>query len=434
MKVRLTEDVVKGLDYANGKEYRVADTEQTGFYVRVTSDARTFVAQASVDGKTKGPKSIGRFEDGMPVAEARRLAALQIAAWRTGANVQMPAPGVATLRAAFDEHLALPGRKGDRKVTRAPRTVDSYKATLEAYTPADWWEKPLSFINREMVNQRHTYIGDNHGQTSADLWFRYMRAVYRGFDRRHPDLNLPKCPCDGIELYKRPARETVITWEQLPGVWTVIESLSPIRRDCWKLLLLTGLRSNAGSQLKWKEIDLAKGIVKIPAERMKSGKAFEFPLSKYVVEMLKQRKADNARDFGQSDEGYVFPRVSRETGNVEPIADISEQGYDGTGNKIRVLPSAQVFRRTFNSVGMESGIPEHHRFFFVNHALPKRNVNEKHYGGMMGLEPYRASLEVVTARILKAVDVDYAGPVDPRDAEIARMKAELEQLKRGRAA
>ena len=114
MRIRLTEDVVKGLTFA-GKEQRIADTEQTGFYVRVTKNARTFVAQASVGGKTEGPKNIGTFDAGMPVAEARRLAALQIAAWRTGANVTMPAPGVATLRVAFEEHLALPGAKNGKR-------------------------------------------------------------------------------------------------------------------------------------------------------------------------------------------------------------------------------------------------------------------------------------------------------------------------------
>jgi hypothetical protein len=151
--------------------------------------------------------------------------------------------------------------------------------------------------------------------------------------------------------------------------------------------------------------------------------------------MLKQRKADNAKDFGGDDCGFVFPTTDRQ-GNVRAIENIREQGYDGKGEKVCVLPCAQTFRRTFNTVAGEVGIPEHHRFFFVNHAMPKRNVNEKHYTGMMGLEPYRVSLEKVTAAILKAVGVKYGEPAKPdeRDAEIARLKAENESLKSGRAA
>jgi integrase len=421
MKVRLTDEFVKGLEFS-GKEQRFADETQTGFYVRLTSDSKTFVAQASVDGKTKGPKSIGRYEDGMPVAEARRLAALQIAAWRTNANVQMPTPGAATLRVAFDAYLANNiGVKGGKKVTRKESTNDNYRYMMD---------KPLSFITRQMVDAQHSSVGDTSGHATANLWVRYLRAIYKRFDKTNQQLNLPKNPCEGIDFFPLAPRDKVIQWDGLRTLWDAIESCSPIRRDCWQMLLLSGLRSNACSQLKWKEIDFENGTLTVPAVRMKAGKDFTLPLSRYVVDMLMQRKADNAKDFGGDDCGFVFPTTDK-TGNVRAIRDIQEQGYDAEGNKIRLLPGPQVLRRTFNSACLDPrvNIPEHHRFFLMNHALPGRNVNEKHYSGMMrGLEPYRESLEKVTAEILKAVGVEYAttdATPDERDAKIAKLEAEL---------
>jgi hypothetical protein len=165
----------------------------------------------------------------------------------------------------------------------------------------------------------------------------------------------------------------------------------------------------------------------IPAERMKAKKEFKLPLSKYVVEMLRARKANNPRDFGDDDRGFVFPTMDR-GGNTRAICDISEQGYDGKGNKVRIMPNAHLLRKTFNSACVDLDIPEHHRFFLMNHAMPARNVNEKHYlGSMRGLEPYRESLETVTAEIVKTVGVLYDAPKTKSDKANDEQQAEIER-------
>jgi hypothetical protein len=284
-----------------------------------------------------------------------------------------------------------------------------------------------------MVDEQHTLLGEGdekrkiepRGYATANLWVRYLRAIYRRFDKTNQGLNLPKNPCDGIEFFPLPPRDKVITWDALKGVWAAIESCSPIRAACWKMLLLTGLRSNACSQLRWSEVDFKENVLKIPGKRMKSGKDFTLPLSKYVIQLLKDRKQHNAEDFGGDDNGYVFPTMDRD-GQVRAIENISQQGYDAEGNKIRLLPGPQTLRRTFNSACLDPrvNIPEHHRFFLMNHALPGRNVNEKHYSGMMrGLEPYRESLETVTAEILKACGVRYDAPKPKTAMDESRLEA-----------
>lgn len=368
MRVRLTEEFVKGLKFT-GKELRIADESQPGFYVRVTSDSRTFVAQASVNGKTRGPKAIGRYEDGMPVEEARRRAMLEIASWRTGANFQLPSAGAATLRTAWTEYQQQPGVKGGRKVERTQSTLESYEYVLNRHTPADWWDKPLSFITKPMVNARHEEIGRDAGNPTANQWLRYVRAIYRRYDENHESANLPKSPCTGVKFFRVLPRKTIVKWEDLPDWWAAVESCSPIRRDCWKMLLLTGLRSNACSELRWEEIDLNAATLTVPAERMKAGEDFTLPLSRYV-DLLRQRKADNAKDLGADDRGFVFPTVDR-AGKVRAIRDISQQGYNAEGEKIRLLPGPQVLlcanchrmvhRRRLQCLSMSYAKPSRHR-------------------------------------------------------------------------
>jgi integrase len=426
---KLTEPIVAAMPYAPaGDEYRVADTDQKGFYVRVTSDSRTFVAQASVNGKTRGPVSLGRFEDGMKVADARNDAALRIAAWRKGVEVRPTAIGGATLREALEDYLSKPGSKGGKKIVRKASTVQGYRDILNRHTPAEWWDMALSQLTPKMVDERHSKIGTDSGNATADQWARYLRAVYERFDRTHPQENLPKNPVKAIDFYRPPARRDVITWDALPDWWKAVEALSPIRRDCWKMLLLTGLRSNACSQLKWKEIDLDNGTLTIPAERMKGGKEFVVPLSRYVRDMLTARKENNARDFGGADRGYVFPTTDR-NGDVRAIENISQQGYSANGDKIRLLPGPQVLRRTFNTVATDDvKIPDAHRMILVDHSMPYSGVNGKHYYGRMSDDPIRDSLERVTTAILRGVGVEYGEPKPEAKADTADATKQAEAL------
>ena len=100
---------------------------------------------------------------------------LQIAAWRTGANVELPKAGMATLREAWDEYKTGPGTKGGKKIDRTASTIDGYDRVLKLHTPAEWWNKPISFITSPMVDKQHSAIrkkiegdGKFSGHATAD--------------------------------------------------------------------------------------------------------------------------------------------------------------------------------------------------------------------------------------------------------------------------
>jgi len=68
-----------------------------------------------------------------------------------------------------------------------------------------------------------------------------------------------------------------------------------------ELTILTACRTSEVIKSKWPEIDLAKKIWTIPAERMKAGIEHRVPLSERAIGILKELK----RHPDQS--GYVFP-------------------------------------------------------------------------------------------------------------------------------
>ena len=81
-----------------------------------------------------------------------------------------------------------------------------------------------------------------------------------------------------------------IEQSELPELVEAIEGYdkSPLVRIGLKLLLLTAVRPGELRQARWKEFDLDAGIWKIPAERMKMGRAHQVPLPTQALDILNE--------------------------------------------------------------------------------------------------------------------------------------------------
>ena len=82
-------------------------------------------------------------------------------------------------------------------------------------------------------------------------------------------------------------RDRTLTANELAAFWQAIEKLPELPRAYFRLVLLTGARRNEVGGMPWSELDLDAGLWRLPAERNKSGRAFEIPLSRPVVETLR---------------------------------------------------------------------------------------------------------------------------------------------------
>jgi integrase len=437
--IRFTQETVRALEFVKPGEKPVqreyTDTE-SDLWLKVGRKAKTFFVRSV---KTGLEEAVGRFDKGMTVKQARDDSRLVLARLDKGDRKQNVTAGVAptaervtgtTLKTALEEYLNSPGKKGSRKITRKPSTVSDYRDVLNRHTPAGWWNKPLASLTAQQVDAQHTEIGEKAGHVTADKWLRYLRAVYNGADSAHPQENLPRNPVKAVAQYKSPARTEVVKWNDLPDWWKATGELDAIHRDCWRFLLCSGLRSNAGSQLKWSEVDFENSVIIIPAERMKGGEEFSFPMSKFLKGLLERRKAENPHDLNPdapiSDDGYVFPEIKRD-GSIGPIVNLRDQRDDREG----ILACPQTVRRTFNTVATDLGIPEEHRSILCDHRMPSGSVNKRHYYGRMGDNPHRLSLEKITNAILEGVGEAYDAPIpaaQPTDRE-KQLAAENERLR-----
>ena len=109
-------------------------------------------------------------------------------------------------------------------------------------------------------------------------------------------------PCDDLDRRDRPKRgkprDHVPSIATLRAVWIAAEN-EPAR-DLVRFLLLVPLRRREAAGLRWSEVDLAQGRIRIAAERMKAREAHELPLSAPARANLEARRAIAAGEL-------VFP-------------------------------------------------------------------------------------------------------------------------------
>jgi integrase len=109
-------------------------------------------------------------------------------------------------------------------------------------------------------------------------------------------------PCDDFDRDERPkqgrSRDHVPTIDEIKAIWNAAEN-EP-QRDMIRFMLLTPLRRREASGLKWSEVDLQRGRIRIEANRMKQREAHELPLSPAALTILESRKLSATNDI-------VFP-------------------------------------------------------------------------------------------------------------------------------
>jgi integrase len=115
-------------------------------------------------------------------------------------------------------------------------------------------------------------------------------------------------PVIGTEAVKTgPSRERTLDDNELAMVWRACgnDDLGRIT----KLLILSGCRANEIGGLKWSEIDLERGVIAIPAARIKNNRELKLPITDMMREVIAQVLQRVGRDhlFGErSDSGFAF--------------------------------------------------------------------------------------------------------------------------------
>ena len=168
--------------------------------------------------------------------------------------------------------------------------------------------------------------------------FRYAIATGRGV--RDPSADIG----DALKVVKSDHFAS-IDINEIPDFLSVLRSnkarLYPTTLNALKLMMLTFVRTNELINARWEEIDFARKLWTIPAERMKMKKVHLVPLSEQAIEILKEQR----NKAGKWE--HVFPSLYKPRqpiSNNTILGALRRMGYQGrmTGHGFRSLAMSTI--------------------------------------------------------------------------------------------
>jgi integrase len=359
-----------------------------GLLVSGKSDARTWIVKGSGKRRKIGRADVMNLETAR--AEARK-AMLGLAA---GIDPRAKTT-TTTLGEIAAGYVASAGLR--------PRTKASYSETVARHF-ADWVDRPIGGITREMVEKRHRAIATEVEARDRAAIARHAKAHLRRAERterdwpeasarhralfeaareREPrsghavangamrvlrllwnfaadkDATLGANPVRLRKMWFKVARrEDLVKSDDLAKFYAAVTALpNPVQRDFLLLALHTGARRRELAGLTWDDVDFKAGVIRLPAATTKSGRKLDLPMSDFVRDLLVARRAlGNAR--------FVFPANSRSKHVEEPKSALAEVA---AASGVRV--SCHGLRRTFISVAESCDISPIALKALVNHAV-----------------------------------------------------------------
>lgn len=293
------------------------DPELKGFCLRVRGNSKVFIARAKLRGtRTTVLVTIGSYPK-FSASDARRIARGHLNDLANGINpndkrkdetAKLEAKKAVeddqalvreiTIRKVFSDYLS------SRKLKDT--TVYGYKCTLRS-TLADWLDKPLIDIKKDMVERRHKKISDrghkghaNHAMRILRALFTYARITYDDANGEPIITSNPVTRLSQARIWNRSIRrQTVIRSHELSAWCKAVMALeNKTVRDYLLLLLFTGLRKSEAAQLLWENVDLKGATLLIPDP--KNREPHMLPLTDFLLDMLKKRWDGRVSE-------YVFP-------------------------------------------------------------------------------------------------------------------------------
>jgi len=195
------------------------------------------------------------------------------------------------------------------------------------------------------IETTNGFVARNRVRSSLSAFFNW--AIAEGLLDTNPVAGTAKAE-EGA------SRERVLTREELVKLW---RALGQDRySDIVRLLLLTGQRRGEIGKLAWSETDFAKGMIVLPAERVKNSREHALPLSRQALAILERQPRRNSSDL-------VFGGFNS--------WDNAKQRLD---QRLQIAPwRIHDLRRTCATMLGELGIQPHHIEAILNHYSGHRS-------------------------------------------------------------
>jgi integrase len=318
MKAMLTDRALKAMKpAAPGTRKMIWDSAVPSFGARVSEHGKiTFIVLRRLPGTKQAlRRMIGQYPI-MPLAEAREAALQTLREIERGidpkkrkdtecrAEAQRQANSFASVAEDFIvRHV------------RKLRTGAEVEAAIRRELVERWGERPIADISRRDIIALIEEIADTGRNAVARKLHAYCHKLF-GWAVARGKYGLETSPCAEVklaELIGAPeARQRVLSESEMLAVWRATAALPYPVAPFVRLLLLTGQRLREVAEMSWAEVDLAKGIWTIPADRMKSDTAHVVPLAPQSVAIL------------ESLPHWTGPFVFTTTGGARPISGFSK--------------------------------------------------------------------------------------------------------------
>jgi len=226
------------------------------------------------------------------------------------------ASGIKTLGDAFDSHI--------QNSTAKKATLDTYKIEIDTYL-TDLFAKPVERVSLPMMEEVVRNIERSGKVSTAE----HVCALIRMASRRASILRGLPYVAEDLKVKQKPKKKPGILFD-VKERWPVLDVIdaikSPTRRVAWMLMPFTGLRAINVRELDWRDVDLAKGTIKIAD--LKNHEERVFPIADIVVESLKSLPHRT---------GWVFPAESK-SGHIEELGHLSvTEEVDGEKRQKKIL-------------------------------------------------------------------------------------------------
>lgn len=373
-KMKLTKSTVEMVQIPaqeSGKYKYVLHYDEAlkGFGIRVNSKGKkSFFVEKRVQGKLHRI-SIGSFNE-ITVEIARKKAQFLLGQLAIGATPQEQQrcnkAKTITLREVFNEYINV-------RSSLKEKTFKNYEIILNQVIP-DWMDKPLTYINRDLVAKRHKEYG-NKSKASANYAMRVLRAIFNFAINNYQDAN-------GISLildnpikrlsatrawYRIERKKTVIKPHQLEAWYKGIKDLEKnytqyslpetisLWQDYFLLILFTGLRQKEAASLTWENVDLLQKTFQLVDTKNRS--THILPMSNFVYSVFERRRISTKSNFvfpSESDQGYIMDH-RKAMWKITKLSGVSFKLHD--------------LRRTFITVAESLDIPAYALKRLLNHKM-----------------------------------------------------------------
>jgi len=246
------------------------DPDARGIRLAVGATTKTWLLGKRINGKQR-TITLGSWPELPTVFKARDIAKEKMASITSGTDEQ--STGIRTLHDALESHI----RKSDASQT----THGYYRAQVDRHM-ARLFAMPLEDVtleNLEDALRPHNVGTQKHLAQIIRTSFKRASVVRRCFN-----------VADGLKVQtKRYQPDNVVKFDA-DATWPALDLINtkrdqnPIIAAAFELMLLTGLRAGNVIALRWSDVDLDAG--KLRVAELKNGRAGVFPLADRVIALL----------------------------------------------------------------------------------------------------------------------------------------------------